>query len=248
MKNLHFNIRVTELGDTANRLTELYKKSKNLQEDTFLKTTFAEIEKQGKAITEAVKKNQSLSKLEEADSKRDEAIRVLAKLLDGYKSIPIETLKAHGEKLANVFSKYGLKIINENYSSQSNLIDSLLLSLSAEELKPSIQALSGISEAIANIKSTQANFSTLRVEYEKAIVSQKENATASSMRKPLLDFINKKLFPYLTAMNIAQAEKYGELTSHVSQIVESINEVVKLRHKKDKGSKEKSENKSEKQE
>lgn len=232
MKNLHFNIRVTEIGDVANRLARLYKETSMLQEDTFLKTTFADLEAKGTAITEAIKKDQAVSQLEDADAQRDEAIRVLDKLLKGYESIPVATLKVHGEKLYTIFKKYGVKITTENYSSQSNLIDSLLKDFSATELQASITALSGVTEAIAKIRTEQENFATLRSQYEKATSESQAKANASSLRKPLLEVINKKVVPYLVAMSIADAEKYGAFANEVAKIISDMNEVVKARSKK----------------
>lgn len=232
MKNLHFNIRTTEIGDVANRLADLYKATATLQDDTFLKSTFTELETQGNAITEAVKRDKVVSQLDDADAQRDDAIRVLDKVLKGYEVIPVESLKTHGEKLSAIFQKYGVKITTENYSSQSNLIDSLLLDLSASELEASISALSGVSEAIAGIRTAQEHFAKVRSEYEKAFSEQQSKSTASSLRKPLLALINKKLIPYLVAMSLADANKYGAFVGEVSKIIADMNEVVKARTKK----------------
>ncbi len=232
MKKVITAVRVTELGDVANRLAILYKKTASLQDDAFLQKIFDTIEKQGNAITEAVKRDGVYSQLDEVDADRDKAIKALAKLLDGYRYIPIESLKQHGEKLYTIFSKYGIKITEENYSSQSNLIDSLLQDYAAESVLTSIAALSGVQEAIENIRTSQNNFATIRAEYEALLATKKNLASASSLRKPLLDVINKQLIPYLVAMNIANKAKYGKFIANASEIVESINEVVKARLKK----------------
>ncbi len=232
MEKLNTNARVTEIGDVANRLVELYKKTTDLHEEKFLKSTFEEIEKQGKAITEAVKRDSVLSLLEEADTKRDNAVRVLSKLLIGYENIPVETLKLHGQKLATIFKKYGVKITDENYSSESNLIDSLLTDFSASDVQASITALAGVTEAIADLRNAQSEFASIRSQYDQAL-SEKENlVNASTLRRPLIELINKKLVPYLVAMQIAEAEKYGAFASNASKIVESVNEVVRGRSKR----------------
>lgn len=229
MKKLHSKVRVTELGDVSNRLVELYKKTENLESNEFLKKSFLELENKGNAITEAVKKTKVISFLEEADKKRDKSIRILDKLLKGYEAIPVEDLKYHGEKLASIFKKYGVKILEENYSSQSNLIDSLLLDFASNEIKESIKALPGISEAIQNIKKAQSEFAKVRSEYERSLSSNSLISTASSLKKPLLDLINKKLIPYLSAMKIANEENYFSFIGEVSQIIESSNETIKMR-------------------
>mgnify|MGYP000851463568 FL=1 len=234
MNKLNTSVKVTELGDTALRLVKAFKAVVAVQNDAFLTKTFAEIEKQATAMTSAVKSDQALSKLEEADAQRDQAIRVLDKLLKGYENIPLENLKTHAKKLAEIFKKYGVKITGENYASQSTLINSLLGDFSATELKPSIEALAGVKEALAEIQTKQNAFAALRSDYEKAQVSQKEKSSATSLRKPLLELINKKAVPYLVAMSVAQPELFKNLTAEASEIITSTNEAIKARSKKEK--------------
>lgn len=234
MNKLNTSVKVTELGDTALRLVKAFKAVVAVQNDAFLTKTFAEIEKQATAMTSAVKSDQALSKLEEADVQRDQAIRVLDKLLKGYENIPLENLKTHAKKLAEIFKKYGVKITGENYASQSTLINSLLGDFSATELKPSIEALAGVKEALAEIQTKQNAFAALRSDYEKAQVSQKEKSSATSLRKPLLELINKKAVPYLVAMSVAQPELFKNLTAEASEIITSTNEAIKARSKKEK--------------
>lgn len=234
MNKLNTSVKVTELGDTALRLVKAFKAVTAVQNDAFLTKTFAEIEKQATAMTSAVKSDQALSKLEEADAQRDQAIRVLDKLLKGYENIPLENLKTHAKKLAEIFKKYGVKITGENYASQSTLVNSLLGDFSATELKPSIEALAGVKEVLAEIQTKQNAFATLRSDYEKAQVSQKEKSSATSLRKPLLELINKKVVPYLVAMSIAQPELFKNLTAEASEIITSTNEAIKARSKKEK--------------
>lgn len=234
MNKLNTSVKVTELGDTALRLVKAFKAVAAVQNDAFLTKTFAEIEKQATVMTSAVKSDQALSKLEEADAQRDQSIRVLDKLLKGYENIPLENLKTHAKKLAEIFKKYGVKITGENYASQSTLINSLLGDFSATELKPSIEALAGVKEALAEIQTKQNAFAALRSDYEKAQVSQKEKSSATSLRKPLLELINKKAVPYLVAMSVAQPELFKNLTAEASEIITSTNEAIKARSKKEK--------------
>lgn len=232
MKNLHFNSRITEVGDVANRLAVLYKGTATLQDDAFLKNLLSEVQTQGDAITEAIKKDKAVSKLEDADAERDEAIRVLDKMLKAYEVFPVENTKAHGQKIATIFKKYGVKITEENYSSESNLIDSLLKDLSANEVQASVTALSGVSEAITQIRTTQEEFARLRLQYEEAFTENLSKVSASSLRKPLLGLINKKLIPYLVAMTLVDGAKYTTFADKVAKIIDDMNEVVKARAKK----------------
>lgn len=71
MKKILTVVRITELGDTALRLVELFKNTASLHFDAFLSKNFTEIEQLALALTAAVKRDQALSQLEEADIHRD---------------------------------------------------------------------------------------------------------------------------------------------------------------------------------
>ena len=229
MEKLREKARVAEIGDTAFRLVEIYKKTPELQDEKFLKATFEELEKKANALKEAIKRDNVSSNLEQADSKRDEAVRALGKLLSGYESIPIQTLKTHAQKLATIFKKYGVKITEASYSEESLLIESLLTDFSDSEVQPSITALTGVSEAITLLRTSQDEFVAIRSQYDQALSQKKSQENATSLRKPILELINKKLVPYLVAMRIAEADKYEAFVANTSQIVESVNDIIRNR-------------------
>ena len=231
MKKLLTTARITEAGDTAHRLVSLYKSTPALKDEAFLKPLFVEMEEKTNALTEAVKRDAVISQLENADAKRDGAIRVLDRLLKGYKTIPLDTLKAYGVQLSAVFKKYGMKMTVENYSSQSNLIDSLLQDLSDSNKAAAIAALPGIAEAIDNIKTAQEEFVKIRANYDKGLAQKGSKETATSLRKPLLELINNKLLTYLSAMKIANPTKYKVFSEDVAVIITSVNEAIKARKK-----------------
>lgn len=231
MKKLLTTARITETGDTAHRLVSLYKSTATLKDEAFLKPLFVEMEEKANTLTEAVKRDAVISQLENADAKRDGAIRVLDRLLKGYKTIPIDTLKAYGVQLSAVFKKYGMKMTVENYSSQSNLIDSLLQDLSDSNKAAAIAALPGIAEAIDNIKTAQEEFVKIRANYDKELAQKGSKETATSLRKPLLELINNKLLTYLSAMKIANSTKYKAFSEDVAVIITSVNETIKARKK-----------------
>lgn len=231
MKKLLTTARITEAGDTAHRLVSLYKSTATLKDEAFLKPLFVEMEEKANTLTEAVRSDAIISQLENADAKRDGAIRVLDRLLKGYKTIPLDTLKAYGVQLSAVFKKYGVKMVGENYSSQSNLIDSLLQDLSDSNKAAAIAALPGIAEAIDNIKTAQEEFVKIRANYDKGLAQKGSKETATSLRKPLLELINNKLLTYLSAMKIANPTKYKVFSEDVAVIITSVNEAIKARKK-----------------
>ncbi|MFK8301572.1 DUF6261 family protein [Capnocytophaga stomatis] len=230
MKKLDARARTTEIDDVSERLLVLYRKETALQEEAFLKATFAEIETLSQQITEAIKRDIAFSKQEDADLHRDNLVRSLNTALLGYRVLPVAQLKENAEKLYAVFSKYGVKITKEAYAIESSLIESLLQDLSAPELEQAITSLQGIKEIISQLRTVQTSFTQIRAEYEKTLSEQKDAPSASSLKRPLLNAINGKLIPYLIAMKIANTAQYSSLANAVAQAIDATNIAIKRRN------------------
>lgn len=231
MVKLRSVTRVSEVADTAERLLKNYQATPEVLGDEFLSGVFTKLETSHRLLVEAIKSSVSLSKLDEADALRDEKIKALEKVLNGYQNLPIEDLKQHGQRLYAVFSKYGLAITKENYVSESGLIEALLKDLSVAELQASISALSGVAESIEGLRTAQQAFNLQRLEYEKAQASKSTQDKASSIKKVLLAVINNELIPYINTMKMVKPSQYTAFAELLAKSIETTNEVVKRRSK-----------------
>lgn len=231
MLKLRSTARVAEVADTAKRLLKNYQSTPELKEDTFLKGIYTKLQTLSSSLSEAIKSGVSHSKLDEADALRDEKVRTLEKVLNGYQSIPIEDLKQHGKKLYTVFSKYGVGITKENYVNASGLIEALLKDLSVATLQPSISALSGVAQSIEELRAAQEAFDQQRLEYEKYQASQASKDKATSIKKLVLTLINSELLPYINTMKKVHPTQYTHFADAIIESISTTNEVVKRRGK-----------------
>ncbi len=228
MKKIRTTVRVTELDTISDVLLRLYKADSSIASDDYLKSTMAEIESLSERITIAIKADKIASTLDEADVKRDEIIRSLGTLLNGYAVIPIAEKKAAAEKLLAVFDKYK-GITAESYANESSFIESMLKDYAASELADSIKALDGVGSYISNLRTAQDEFNKANDEFTASNVSK--NESASALKKPLLSAINDKLVAYLTAMNLVNAAVYGDFVSKAEAEIEKMNASVAKRGK-----------------
>ncbi len=65
-----------------------------------------------------------------------------------------------------IFNNYGLQVLNESYSSESSLLNSLLGELAKTELQPDIALISGAAESIVALQNAQNDFETSHLAYE----------------------------------------------------------------------------------
>ncbi|MDO5523045.1 MAG: DUF6261 family protein [Bacteroidia bacterium] len=232
MNKLSTSARTTEVDDTSDRLLVLYKDETALAEDPFLKPLFGEMQTLSDRITEAIKRDRVLSEMEDADAQVETATRSLNAVLKGYRAMPLEQYSTAGKALYAVMEKYKLKILRLNYADQSSNIEALLMDLSAPALRPHIDALPGVSEAVANLRAAQTDFTAKRVAYEKAVALNTQGASASELKKPLLQLINARLVPFLTVSKMVNPDAFTHFADTVAQAIESTNAAVRRRSSK----------------
>lgn len=227
MNKVISKVRVTEVDGLSDALVRLYKADEGISSDAFLKGVMDEVEKLSVSITTAIKKDKVLSNLEEADGVRDEAVKNLSTLLEGYAVFPVAAKKEAALKLKSIFDKYGKSITTANYVSESSLIESLLEDFSKED--EAVSLLDGVKEILEQIRSAQDAFAKASDEYNAA--SSVKTESASSLKKPLLSLINDKLIPYITAMQMANSALYGDFATKAEGEIKRVNEIVLRRGK-----------------
>ena len=230
MNKLTARARITEVDGFSDAVIRIFSADTKAQEDTFLKDQLAELTTLSDAITAAILQDKAVSNLDEADSKRDEAIKNLGALLSGYAVFPLEEKKAAALSLKAVYDKYTKSgILSASYVSESSMIESLLKDLSSAEAMASIEKLDGIAEMVAAIRAAQDDFTAANDAFVKAEGSK--GASASSYKKPILAVINDKIVPYLNTMAIVGNTAVADFAKGVESEISRVNETVAKRGK-----------------
>lgn len=232
MKKVKFDVRITEADSLSDAIVRIYKGSSSdessaLANDRNLSSIISDVESLSASLTTAIKSDRATSTLDEADIARDEIIRSLGDALSGYAAIPVPAKKTAAQKVLAVFSKYGKQITGKNYAEESSLIESLLEDLSTENLKSDIDSLDGVAELVSSLREAQDNFNKASDSY--TAVKTGKGASATSVKKSLLDALNARLVPYLSA--VETLPDYKDFTSKVSAEIDKANATVKARQK-----------------
>ncbi|MDE6774573.1 MAG: hypothetical protein K2J14_08120, partial [Treponemataceae bacterium] len=101
MKKISTKVRITDADTVSDALVRIYKeaaKDSAVGKDAALAAIMGEVETLSAKITTAIKADKVSRSLEDADAKRDEAIRSLGTLLAGYAAIPVAAKKAAAER------------------------------------------------------------------------------------------------------------------------------------------------------
>ena len=230
MNKVKSTIRITEVDGLSDSIIRIFSADSKAQGDDFLKGQIAELTTLSDAITAAILQDKAVSNLDEADSKRDEAVKNLGALLSGYAVFPLEEKKAAALSLKAVYDKYAKSgILSASYISESSMIESLLKDLAAAEAAASIEKLDGVAEMVAAIRAAQDNFTAANDAFVKAEGSR--GASASSYKKPILAVINDKIVPYLNTMAIVGNTAVADFAKGVETEISRVNENVAKRGK-----------------
>jgi len=224
MTKLSLRLRLTETDTASDALVRLFKASG--LKDEFLSAAFAELENLSARLTTAIKQDAVSSRLDEMDLARDCAVRDLGTLIQGYTAIPFEEKRAAARKLDAAFSKYGKKIVNESYASESSLIESLLEDLGA--LEAEMKTLEGVAELVGSLRKAQDEFNAANDDFMAAKTSRGDSA--SQVKKDLVLLLNEKIVQYLGA--VSGAEAYKDFAAKAETEIVRANGTVERRAKK----------------
>lgn len=231
IEKLIYQSRTTEVDAVSDRMIGAYQKS-GLDSDTHLAEIFTGLGDASARLKAAVKRTKAESELEQKDEIRDDKVRALFYLVNGFVYHPDPNVKSAALKIKKVMDKYGLSMAEENYSTESSLVSSLLGDLSDPSLQASVAALSGCIGLITALQTSQTDFEQTRIAWEAEKAKEGTQGNATGIKKEVLEIVNDKLVVYLRAMEQVDEETYGAFTRTISQIISDNNDVVKKRRKK----------------
>lgn len=231
MNKLISNCRTTEADAVAARIGGAYENA-GPKTDTRLNEMITDLREKRTLLQEAIKRAKAESDLEEKDEVRDNGLRSLVYLVQGYIHHPDPAVNGAAVKVDDVLDRYGLSVTKESYSTESALINSLLADLSKPNMQEHVAALSGCAELIAALQTAQDAFEQTRIAYEEEKAQEGAETNATTLKKEVIDVINNQLVVYLDAMMLVDEATYGAFVRTVAEIIDATNEMVKRRRKK----------------
>ena len=231
IRNLIWKSRTTEIADTAALVGQVYETS-SVKDDTHLAATMGDLASANDALIKVANRDKAESKVAGLDETCDDKVQAFHYLLQGALHHPSVEIQTAAQRLQSIFDNYGVKMIHENYGSESAMIKSMLRDYSAPELAPALAAVSGSGEVLVELQAAHAAFDQARIDYENSKAEEGQYENATKMKKPVVDILNKRLVLYLNAMVQVDEPRYGEFARRVAQIIADTNQRVNNRRKK----------------
>ena len=220
-------------GDTSTLVDLVLKAFDNndWSTDTYLTPIILRTRPKNTQMVEALKRLKAYSQMAEKDDERDEAIRSLFKLVEGYVHIPIEEMSQAATFVNTILKNYSLSIVKEDYAEESADTKSLLNDLSKPDALLAIAKLQGVAQTITSVDMAQKGFDNLALQQAEGESVKKDLASASQLKKELIIDINNNLLGYMNTMAKVNPATYEATAKTIAELIDNNNELVKRRRK-----------------
>lgn len=207
-------------------------RKKDWSTNNFLSGIITKVETENAMLSDAigeVRSNRNTEILAEADQIFDKDMICLKNFVEANKYLRDDQKTKNAEEVWKLINAHDSNLIRLGYEKQIVLADSLLVDFDKEEMKAIIASLTGVPEAVENLKLSLANLKAL-FRQSKEYDAMKENLIAPSIKKNgIRDIINHELIPYLDVMNKVEPDVFNETYGVVLEYIESINTKVRSR-------------------
>ncbi len=222
--------RATELAAVITNLIEAYREV-NLAEDTHLQAIFDLLKSKNKSLITAINCNKRESLLKQKDGVRNEAVRALVALVEGYRHFPEPAVREAAVQFFAIFNKYGLSILKESYAIESTLLCSLLEELTAPATAAVLAIMPGTVQLLAKLSEAQEAFQAELTDYEAEKAEESTLKSATTIKNEIFLEANGTFVLYLKAMARVDAATYGSFAQTASQLIGDSNSAVNKRVK-----------------
>ena len=229
MKKIETLLQAAYIIEVASTAQALWQAAQNNvpETDVYLSQILDNMHTTNNQMVEAINRSKTVSELEAADARRDDALRAIFYLTKGYTFYPTAEVANAAKEVSLILDKYGLKTIRESYAQETAYIDSLAKDL--EDAPVIVQLLPGVPELTTQLTEVQNAFVELFIAYKANKAQEGSYQTAGSLKTLLLEEINTKLITYLQAMQMAIPDAYGSYAATANQIIEGINTTIRMR-------------------
>ncbi len=220
--------RTAEVATVAKQILTTFA-STSLQEDAHISGIMGKLTSLADELIGAINNLKPESTLEERDGVRDDTVRAFYYLTYGLTYHPTAKISESAKEVVELFNKYGLGMVSESYAVESSLINSLLEDL--EEKKETLDKVMGATQLVEKIALAQKKFEEAVLIYTQDKASEKEQRSATTIKKEVVALINEKLLPYLEVMVMVNGDGYEPFAGTVATLIDESNGGVKKRSK-----------------
>ena len=228
MKKLTVKLTIDETAIVGERTIKINNENP-ITEDAYFTVTFEKLSEKTKELTDKINDGRIASELKEKDDARDLDIRAIFYEVEAKCMRRESEDRAKAMRVMEVLDRYGIRITDANYGTESSRINAMLSDLKAPELAEDRKAVPELDTLIPNLEESQDAFETSTMTQMKNKAEREKEKPASVIAEELRDIINDELLGYINAMALSQPDKYKPFAEMLNKLIEDTNKRVRDR-------------------
>lgn len=225
MGKINANGTIKETAEAGIKISDL-NTTNPIVEDIYYAETFENLSAKAKELIDMINAGWLESDLKEKDEVRDLDIRAI------FYEVSAKCMRKPSEnqqkavRLKAILDRYGMKITDSTYTSESAEIRAVLSDIKAPELAEDRKAIPDLDGLIGNLEASQTSYDQSDDQLRDDKMGRKNTKPASTLAKELRNIINNDLCGYLSAMTRSNPAKYAAFSTKFFQIIEDANQGV----------------------
>ncbi|MDM8159216.1 DUF6261 family protein [Labilibaculum sp. K2S] len=228
MGKINANCTIKETAEAGRKISDL-NTNYPIAEDTYCAVSFEKLSAKTQGLIHMINAGWLESDLKEKDEVRDLDIRAIFYEVTAKCMRRTSREQQKAVRVKAILDRYGMKITDSTYTSESAEIRAMLSDIKAPELAEDRKAIPELDGLISNLEGSQASFDQSDDQLRDDKMGREKTKPASTLAKELRNMINNDLCGYLSAMTQANPEKYAAFSNKFFQIIEDANKEVNNR-------------------
>lgn len=223
--------RVSEANGVMQQIIDQYKKG-DYSTDEYLTKIFEDIIELNNQLGTAIMRDKAESELATLDNVTDNEVTLTHELVEGYTCHPNEAIAGQATTLFSMVDKYGLAVKNKSFNEEYPLLASMIDESKTEPYASCVAGLDGVAERFNLLEAAVNTFNTRRSAFYSVRDNEKEQASATEIKKLLIAAVNDNIASYLNAMQKARPDVFAELAQFMANRIAENNAAVRNRRTK----------------
>lgn len=228
MEKIDASFTIKEAAEAGTKITDLNTTSP-IVEDTYYAETFEKLSVKTQELIQMINAGWLESDLKEKDDVRDLDIRAIFHEVTAKCTRRESDEQQKAVRVKVILDRYGMKITDSTYTSESAEIRAMILDIKAPELAEDRKAIPELDGLIVNLEGSQASFDQSDDQLRDDKIGREKTKPASILAKELRNIINNDLCGYLSAMTQANPDKYAIFSNKFFQVIDDANKEVRNR-------------------
>ncbi|WP_321322294.1 DUF6261 family protein [Labilibaculum sp.] len=208
---------------------------KDFSADTYLTGITTDLRKEAAVLSNSIgveRSHEFTAELAKFDKLFDDRAICFKSFVDANTHSSDQAIAQNAEKLWKKIAAYDLNFYKLGYEKELTRAFSMIEEFEKPDMLPIIASLVGVATPLAEMKTAAMNLQDLYRKNQGVLATKEEIIPSSVQSKVVLEIMNDKLLPYISAMANAKPAEFGVPFAKIAQYIATINTKIRSRRSK----------------